>query len=223
MVFAWSVDADSGKLTEIGKADAGGTSTFYLFLDHEVRRMLLVNYWDATIGVLPLNSDGSFASSTTTFKYDPKENPGKMHVSADKHVNHSINDVNAQKERQLDPHSHAVVLEPYYGAVAYVPDLGRDLVRELYYDKVTGELRPLSVFPSGPKQLGPHGPRYIEFHRRLPVAYVINELSSYVAVFAVDKVQLDKIVAENGSNTDQKPTLTYVQSISTIPDAWPRN
>merc|ERR1719330_1739516 len=111
-VYAWGIDPDTGKLTEIGVADAGGTSTCYLFLDHEVRRLLLVNYWDATIGGL-------------TFRYDPKENPGKMHVSADRHVNHSINDQSAQKERQLDPHSHAVVLEPYSGAVAYVPDLGR--------------------------------------------------------------------------------------------------
>jgi 6-phosphogluconolactonase (cycloisomerase 2 family) len=222
LVYAWSIHPDTGKLTEIGKADAGGTSTCYLFLDHDVSRMLLVNYWDATIGVLPLNSDGSFASKSITFRYDPKENPGKMHVSADKHVNHSINDLSAQKERQLDPHSHAVVLEPHFGVVAYVPDLGRDLVRELYYDKATGELRPLSVFPSGPKHMGPHGPRYIEFHRRLPVAYVINELSSYVAVFAVDEAELNKIVKEGGSNGETKPTLTYVQSISTIPDAWPR-
>ena len=82
---------------------------------------MLVNYWDATIGVLPLNTDGTFAAAELTFRYDPKENPGKMHVSADQHVNHSINDQSAQKERQLDPHSHAVVLEPYCGAVAYVP------------------------------------------------------------------------------------------------------
>jgi 6-phosphogluconolactonase (cycloisomerase 2 family) len=222
MVYAWSIDPDTGKLTEISKADAGGTSTCYLFLDHEVKRMLLVNYWDATIGVLPLNTDGTFASSELTFRYDPKETPGIMHVSADHHVNHSINDASAQKERQLDPHSHAVVLEPYFGAVAYVPDLGKDLVRELYYDKVKGELRPLSVFPSGPSGMGAHGPRYLEFHRRLPVAYVINELSSYVAVFAVDKEMLQKIVTEKGECKETKPTLTYVQSISTIPEAWPR-
>jgi 6-phosphogluconolactonase (cycloisomerase 2 family) len=70
--------------------------------------------------------------------------------------------------------------------------------------------------------MGAHGPRYIEFHRRLPVAYVINELSSYVAVFAVDRAALDEIVKEGGSNKDCKPTLQYVQSISTVPEAWPR-
>ena len=36
-VYAWSIDPDTGKLAQIGVADAGGTSTCYLFLDHDVR------------------------------------------------------------------------------------------------------------------------------------------------------------------------------------------
>jgi 6-phosphogluconolactonase (cycloisomerase 2 family) len=114
-----------------------------------------------------------------------------------------------------------VVLEPHYGVVAYIPDLGRDVVRELYYDREKGELAPLHVQACGPPENGPHGPRYIEFHRQLPIAYVINELSSYVAVFHLDMKALAAI-AVDGPGAARKPTLRYVQSISTVPAAWPR-
>ena len=36
-------------------------------------------------------------------------------------------DAAAQAERQGDPHSHAIVLDPADGNIAYVPDLGMDL------------------------------------------------------------------------------------------------
>jgi len=38
-----------------------------------------------------------------------------MKASADRHVNHSMNDERAQAERQSDPHSHAIVAEPAAG------------------------------------------------------------------------------------------------------------
>jgi len=186
-----------------------------------VRHMLLVNYWDATIGVLPLRADGTFAASKPTHMYDPKGSV-KMQVSCDNHVNHSINDAGAQAERQKDPHSHAIVLDPHYGCVAYVPDLGRDLIRELFYDAKTGQLSPMTTTPSGLKQSGPEGPRYIEFHPDLPVAYVVNELSSEVAVFVVDREAL-KLIKKHGVSEKTKSTLTYVQAVSTVPPQWKRN
>jgi len=220
-IIAWQVDPDTGVLNKVCKADAQGTSTCFLTLDHEVHNMLVVNYWDATIGVLPLKDDGTFGSSKLTSVYDPKGNVG-MKVSADRHVNHSVNNANAQKERQLDPHSHAIVLDPYEGCVAYVPDLGKDLIRELYYDVEKGELVPMAITPSGLKRHGAEGPRYIDFHAQLPVAYVVNELSSEVAVFVVDRKELQKI-SNNGPTESTKSTLTYVQAVSTVPPQWDRS
>lgn len=220
-IIAWSVDPDSGQLVKVGQADAQGTSTCYLTLDHELRNMLVVNYWDATIGVLPLKPDGTFGAPKLTHIYDPKGTIA-MEVSADKHVNHSENDANAQAERQKDPHSHAIVLDPYFGCVAYVPDLGRDLIRELRYDSKEGNLLPIGTIPSGLKQNGPEGPRYIEFHTELPVAYVVNELSSEVAVFVVDVGALGKISREGPSDTTSS-TLIYVQAVSTVPPQWSRS
>jgi len=146
----------------------------------------------------------------------------KMQVSSDMHVNHSLNDASAQAERQKDPHSHAIVLDPYFGCVAYVPDLGRDVIRELHYDSTKGTLAPLTTTPSGLSKRGPEGPRYIEFHPTLPMAYVVNELSSEVAVFVVDCDALKRL-RDEGSDAVRKSTLMYVQAVPTVPPQWERS
>merc|ERR1711862_976261 len=73
-------------------------------------------------------------------------------------------------------------LDPFFGQIAYVPDLGMDLIRQFHFDKVKGVLRPAGTVPSGPPGRRALGPRYIEFHPTLPVCYVVNELSSEVSV-----------------------------------------
>lgn len=116
--------------------------------------------------------------------YDPREGKG-MIASAKKNggVNHSNNDESTIQMRQKDPHSHALVLDPFVGRVAYVPDLGKDLIREFYYDAANGCIEmEMNVLPSGLCTGMPDGPRYFEFHPHHNVAYVVNELSSTVSV-----------------------------------------
>merc|ERR550525_1865855 len=143
-----------------------------------------------------------------------------MKARHDKHVNHSENDQTAQK-RQSDPHSHAVVLDSYFGRIAYVPDLGMDVIREFYYDPEAGKLTPTAVVRSGPVERTALGPRYLEFHPRLPVCYVVNELASEVSVFAFDIEAAKQLVQNAGSAADVKPTLQLLQTIRTIPEAFP--
>ena len=99
-------------------------------------------------------------------------------------ANHSNNDDSTIMMRQKDPHSHALVLDPYVGCVAYVPDLGKDLIREFFYDKNGGVIgTELNVLPSGLCTGKPDGPRYFVFHPSYKVAYVVNELSSTVSTW----------------------------------------
>jgi len=218
-VVAWNVCPESGQLKEIGRVDAGGTSTCYLTFDRTMENILTCNYWDSTLGVCSMYPDGHLAKKLHA-KYDPKAGE-KMNVSADNHVNHSLNDASAQADRQRDPHSHAIVFEPHFGVVAYVPDLGKDVIRELHYDAKTGKMEPLGVIPSGLASDGPHGPRYIEFHNEFNVCYVVNELSSTVAVFHVDTDALAKLATKGIRPT--QPTIRYIQTISTIPSAFPKS
>ena len=168
---------------QIGEVDAGGTSTCYLTIDREQRNLIAVNYWDSSLVVIPLSkSTGEFTGPIHSV-YDPRQGKAMM-AAAKKHggVNHSNNDESTIAQRQVDPHSHALVLDPFEGCVAYVPDLGKDLVREFWYDKESGRIGcEINTLPSGLSTGKPDGPRYFEFHPKFNVAYVVNELSSTVS------------------------------------------
>jgi len=234
-IVTLGVDVKTGALAELcPPVGAGGSSTCYLTIHNAARRMLCVNYWNSIISTVELLPDGKVGRLLAT--YDP--NHGKpMKVSAKKHVNHSCNDDGAQAERQKDPHSHAIVLEPTTGTIAYVPDLGMDLIRQFHFDEPTGAITPIGAIPSGVK-VGKRGlgPRYICFAKHLPTCYVVNELSSQVSVFQYFPAVAAKIAAEvtaarrQGGAADPNaatfaaaasPTLELVQTVSTVPEAFP--
>ena len=226
-IFAYSIGPD-GELTKMGQVDAGGTSTCYITIAKDCRHLLAVNYWDSTLAVFPISPETGEFTGPRSSMYDPKE--GQAVVAAAKKnggVNHSNNDESTIQMRQKDPHSHALVLDPYFGVMAYVPCLGKDLIREFYYDKENGVIASeLNVLPSGLCSGRPDGPRYFVFHPSNDIAYVVNELSSTVAVFGVDRALLREIALAHkaGESMERfrgRSTLTLIQSISTIPKAFP--
>ncbi len=181
-IFAYKIDPD-GQLEPLGEpVDAGGTSTCYLTIDRAQKNVLAVNYWNSTLVVIPLDPETGALKGPIKNMYDPKGGEG-MVACAKKNggANHSNNDDSTIQMRQADPHSHALVLDPFVGTVAYVPDLGKDLIREFYYDANAGAIElEMNVLPSGRCTDKPDGPRYFEFHPKFNVAYVVNELSSTV-------------------------------------------
>jgi len=227
-IIAYKLKPD-GSMKQLGEpVDAGGTSTCYLTIDKAQRNLLAVNYWNSTLVVIPMNPQTGALVGGVKNTYDP--NMGKEMVACAKKdggVNHSCNDENTISARQADPHSHALVLDPFVGQVAYVPDLGKDLVREFYYDVKEGKITiELNAMPSGLSTGKPDGPRYFEFHPQHNIAYVVNELSSTITVFEVDRELLNEIRAasKDGKDMDRfrgRSTLRLVQSISTIPSAFP--
>ncbi|CAJ1354737.1 unnamed protein product [Effrenium voratum] len=216
VIDTWSVNPKTGQLTRLGSCDAGGTSTCYITLDKAAQNMLVVNYWNATIGVFALDPITGVATTRRSL-FDPNEGR-PMKAQHDRHVNHSENDPLAQQERQADPHSHAVILDPFFGRIAFVPDLGMDLIRQFHYDPEAGNLTACGTIPSGPPGRKALGPRYIEFHPTLPIAYVVNELASDISVFEFDMEAAEAI--KNGGAAGP-PTLRLVQSVRTVPDAFP--
>lgn len=190
--------------------------------------MLCVNYWDSTLAVIPISTETGEFTGPIRNMYDPKG--GKKMIAAGRcngGVNHSNNDDSTIAMRQADPHSHALVLDPFVGTVAYVPDLGKDLVREFFYNAEQGKIElELNVLPSGLCTGMPDGPRYFEFHPRYPVAYVVNELSSTIAVFEVDRGLLEELAVASKQGQDMsrfrgRSSLRLIQSIKTIPSAFP--
>jgi len=226
-IIAYRIAAD-GSLTKLSQVDAGGTSTCYLTIDRSQRNMLAVNYWDSTLSVIPLDfNTGNFLSSGIHSIYDPRKGETmKASLKLNGGVNHSCNDASTIRERQADPHSHALVLDKYVGSIAYVPDLGKDLIREYYYDRSKSSIAlEMNEIRSGLCTGHPDGPRYFEFHPYFNIAYVVNELSSTVAVFSVNRQLLEEISTaakreEDMSKFQGLSTLSLIQSIKTIPSAF---
>jgi len=203
-ILAYQVSPSSGRLTLISDESATGTSTCYLTLDRSLSNMLFVNYWDASIGALGVDGEGKLHSVKSIYR--PKQ--GLVATARSDHLTN----------RQSEPHSHAVVLDPYWARIAYVPDLGEDNVKQFVFNSNSGDLSPAGSVAAGPAGVV-HGPRYIVFHSSVNVAYLVNELSSTVAVFEVDLAGIQDLI----HRTCSKETLKRIQIVSTIPEAFPKN
>merc|ERR1719499_1433276 len=201
LIVAYKIDR-KGKLVPSCMQSAKGTSTCYLTLDRTGNNLLFVNYWDSSLGSIPMNDQGELYPVRGFIK--------PATVNSKDRADHLRN-------RQLEPHAHALVLDPYEaGQIAYVPDLGRDCIRQYRYNSDDGSFRGLSEIPSCTGQ-GPHGPRYIEFHQTIEVGYVVNELSSIVSVFKYNRGSVEETINDN---LDTCQSLELVQTISTVPDGY---
>mmetsp|Transcript_32679 Transcript_32679/g.45584 ORF Transcript_32679/g.45584 Transcript_32679/m.45584 type:complete len:455 (-) Transcript_32679:610-1974(-) len=218
VVVTYKVHSDTGKLEEVHRQDAGGASTCYLTVDRNEENMLFVNYWDSTLGTFPLNIDGTPEDKVKLIetKFDASDAVAKRPKPAQTgEKKHDANDPETAAERQTSAHAHSIVLDPYLGTVAYVPDLGQDCIHQYYLDQKTGALDHRGKIPADTVK-GPLGPRYIDFHKKLNVAYVINEMSCGVAVFQFDPTAIEEIKA--GGN---RHSLEQIQTISTVPEGFP--
>jgi len=114
-ILAYRVSPD-GALHPIGKVDAGGTSTCYLTIDRAQKHLIAVNYWDSSLAVVPISPETGEFLGEIKHTYDPRG--GLAMIAAAKKdggVNHSLNDESTISQRQADPHSHALVLDPFEG------------------------------------------------------------------------------------------------------------
>jgi 6-phosphogluconolactonase (cycloisomerase 2 family) len=208
-VVAFTVSPATGQMRPLVEQSTIGKSCCYLTLDKSLKHLLFVNYWDSTVGAFPLERSGMVGPLASMFR------PVKG-VQAGHRQDHLNN-------RQSEPHAHAIVLDPYQGRVAFIPDLGEDVVKQFLYDCNTGKLFPTGSIPADVTgRKGPYGPRYIEFHPRLPLVFLVNELSSSISVFEFDRAESNLLIQQGSDAKNFRQTLIQVQSISTIPHAFPK-
>lgn len=150
-----------GTLEKVSTQSTGGRGNTCATFDRTGRYLLVTRYWEGGISVLPFDPE-SGALGEVTARPD--------HTGAGPHP-----------VRQSAPHPHGVHGDPRSDFV-YAMDLGTDKVHQYILDTVTGKLS-----PHGEVELAPgSGPRGINFHASLPVAYVNCELDGTVVVCAVD-------------------------------------
>lgn len=161
-VAAFSIDSETGALTEINQQSSVGSGPCHLTVDATGSYVLVANYGGGSVSMLPINDDGSLAEA------------GDFH----QHEGSSVN-----PNRQKEPHGHSINVDPANG-YAYACDLGLDQVLIYRLDLDNGKLVPNDP-PYGATPDGA-GPRHLAFHPSGSHAYVINELDSTMTVFAVD-------------------------------------
>ncbi|MFC1764351.1 lactonase family protein [Planctomycetota bacterium] len=150
-----------GVLEKVCTQSTGGRGNTCVTFDRTGRFLLVTRYWEGGITVLPFNPDTGEIGELTA-KPD--------HTGAGPHP-----------LRQSAPHPHGVDGDPRTNLV-YAMDLGTDKVHQYILDTETGTLTPHGEVKFAPGS----GPRGINFHPSLPVAYVNSELDGTVTVCTVD-------------------------------------
>ncbi|MFY0610788.1 MAG: lactonase family protein [Hyphomicrobiaceae bacterium] len=150
-----------GALEKICTQSTGGRGNTCATFDRTGRFLFVTRYWEGGISVLP---------------FDPETGAVGEVTARPNHIG-----VGPHPLRQSAPHPHGVHGDPRTNRV-YAMDLGTDKVHQYMLDTATGRLS-----PNGDVELAPGcGPRGINFHPSLRVAYVNCELDGTVVVCAVD-------------------------------------
>ena len=180
-IIALSWDRTTGGLTVLNEQPSGGRGPCYVTVDRSGRFLLAANYGSGSVAVLPISDDGGLQPPSSV-------------------VQHKGSSVNPT--RQKEPHAHCIVIDAA-NRYAMAVDLGIDKIMVYRFDGEGGKLLPHDL-PSVQCEPG-SGPRHLAFHSNDKHAYVIDELSSTITVFAYE--------ADQG-------VLRPVQRVGTLPDGF---
>jgi 6-phosphogluconolactonase len=161
-VTAFAIDPATGALQRLNQQASRGTAPCHVSVAPSGRFVLVANYGDGVLGVLPITKDGALGAAVDVIQHrgsggDPR--------------------------RQAGPHAHCVVLDRL-GRYVFAVDLGIDKVMIYRFDSRTGKLSPNSqpAFQTKPGA----GPRHFAVHPNGKFAYLINELDSSMTALACD-------------------------------------
>ncbi len=155
---------NNGTLTPINKQPSGGNHPCYISIDKTSKWIFTGNYSSATVGVLPVNEDGSLKTLQQI-------------------IQHKGSGPNEQ--RQKAAHVHAAVLSANDKHL-YVPDLGMDKVMVYAFNKNKGTLKLKSSAAAAPGI----GPRHFTLNATNTFAYLMEELTGTVVCYKVKKGKL---------------------------------
>ena len=175
-VVAYAIDA-GGKLTPLNRVPSNGADPCHISVTRSGRTVAVANYTGGSTASFHVNADGSLGAATT-----------------DQHVGRGPN-----KERQEAAHAHSANFAADDHLLLSC-DLGADAVYMYRCDDAKGSIAPRR--PASVHVEPGSGPRHIAVHPSAHYAYVINELTNTVGVFAWNPAAA---------------TLVQRQSISTLP------
>jgi 6-phosphogluconolactonase len=155
---AFAIDSATGKLSLLNQVSSRDQGPAHITLDRTGKFAFVSNYSLGRVAVFPLLKDGRLGDQ----------------VAFVQHHGSSVN-----KQWQLGPHVHEVVLSPD-NRFALVADPGIDQVIAYPFNAASGKLGEPAIAHAP----GGSGPRHIVFGRDGKFLYVITELTSTVLTYA---------------------------------------
>ena len=199
---------DDGGLEHLDDVRASGRSTCYLALSPQRDAAVVVNYWDATIDVAPVDADGRLGPFHQSFVQHHRPDGAWRQVTD--REDHWGN-------RQVGPHAHCA---HFWGDWVFIPDLGENAVFQYRWDPDQQRLLPEThiAFEDG------SGPRHLAMHPDLDLCYVSNELFNTVCAAHLDASDPDVVKPrlvpfQYESTIDDRSQTSYVSEIRLSPDA----
>lgn len=185
-VYAISVDA-AGTMTELNRVESGGGGAAHVSVSPNEDYVTASNYGGGSVSIYPIAEDGSLQPASDFHQF----------------VNGSM----AKPDRQEAPHMHSMTWVGRGGSV-FGADLGNDRIAQFKLDAETGKLVPDATNEFIKRPAG-SGPRHMAIHPTRKYAYVVDELSNTIGVYAL---------MSSGSLT-----ATASQLISTLPAGYTKS
>jgi 6-phosphogluconolactonase len=162
-VSAFRIEASTGKLTLINHQPSYGSGPCHISTDHTGKLAFVSNYTEGNVIVFPIAADGALKACSDSVRFSGK----------------SINPT-----RQEKPHAHSSLPSPD-NRFLLATDLGTDRIYSYTLNIANGKIVPaqkpfISVEPGS-------GPRHFTFHPNGRFVYLVEELTSTVAVFSYNK------------------------------------
>lgn len=157
-ISVFSVNRESGALTQIQQVSSEGAGPCHLSLDRTGRYLFVANYGGGSVAVFPVGADG---------RLEP-------HTQFIQGAGSSIH-----PKRQTQPHAHFIQATPDNRFVL-IADLGRDQVMAGRFEDGR-----ITLGPSAPVEPG-SGPRHLTFSPSRAFHFVLNELTSTITTYSLD-------------------------------------
>ena len=159
-VSAYAIDHATGKLTFLNGQSSLGAGPCHVSIDKTGKTAFVSNYGGGSLTVLPINADGTLGAATD-------------------HVQDTGTGPNAQRQEKAHVHSATVAPDNRF---VYVADLSTDKLNIFDIDTKTSKVKPAQM-PFVTVKPG-SGPRHFAIHPNGKYAYLVEELTSAVAVFS---------------------------------------
>ena len=120
-VSAYAIDKQNGRITALNRQSCGGKNPVHLSIDPTGRWIVTANYSAGTVGVVPIEKDGTLGPRSDLVNLPGEPAP--------------------DRKQQASSHPHNAVFDPS-GQFIAVPDKGLDRVFVFRLDAAGGKLMP---------------------------------------------------------------------------------